>query len=167
MFKKRIGKRLLSLTRRAQILLTPAAYQRLKKRLERLKKRERKKITEEIKEAQSFGDISENAEFEEARSRQALLEQEIAELKNILVQAKIVRRASNKGIITIGSKVKVQFGAQTQEYEIVGDREANPSEGKISYRSPWGQALLGKSKGEIVEIKTPKGIKKIKILEVK
>lgn len=167
MLRKRIGKRLLSLARRAQILLTPATYRRLKEKLERLKKEERKKITEEIKEAQSFGDISENAEFEEARNRQALLEQEIAELKKILAQAKIIKRASNKGIITIGSKVKVKFDSRAQEYEIVGDREANPSQGKISYRSPWGQALLNKRKGEIVQIKTPKGVKKLEILEVK
>ncbi len=152
---------------RPSVLLTPETYRRLKEKLKKLEEEGRKQIAEEIKEAQSFGDISENAEFEEARSRQALLEQEIAELKAILAQAKIVKRTSNRGTITIGSRVKVRFGNQVQEYEIVGDREANPSQGKISYRSPWGQALLGKTKGAIVQINTPKGQKELKVLEVK
>ncbi|MCD6422389.1 transcription elongation factor GreA [bacterium] len=152
---------------RPLVILTEETFKRLKERLRYLEEEERKKIAEEIKEARAFGDISENAEFEEARHRQALLEQEIAELKAILASAKIVRKKGGASTITIGSKVKLKTGNQILEYEIVGDREANPSEGKISYRSPWGQALMGKTKGEVVEIQTPSGKKQLQILEVK
>ena len=148
------------------LILTKQGYSKLKQRLKFLEQVERKKIAKDIKETQSFGDISENAEFEEARNRQTLLEQEIAELKNIVAQAKIVTKNNYGGKITIGSKIKISLGGTIKTIEIVGDREANPLKGKISYRSPWGQAVLGKQKGEKVKVKSPSGSKTIRILEV-
>jgi transcription elongation factor GreA len=150
----------------SKIILTKEGVTRLKERLKFLEEVEREKIANDIREAQSFGDISENAEYDEARSRQELLEQEVAELKYIISHATIVSPKKFRGKITIGSKVKLKFNNEVKSYEIVGDREADPSSGKISYKSPWGTALLGKTKGEKVEVETPQGKKSLQILDV-
>jgi len=150
----------------AKIILTKDGFFKIKTKLKSLEEVERKKVADDMRDAQSFGDIAENSEFEEARTRQELLEQEIAELKHILSQAIIVSPQNSRGKITIGSKVKVRTDHKTEVYEIVGDREANPQEYKISYRSPWGQAMLGKAKGEKVEVFTPRGPKILHILEI-
>lgn len=149
-----------------QIILTREGYEKIKIRLKQLEEVERKKVAEDIKEAQSFGDISENAEFDDARNRQAFLEQEISELKHILQNAKIVSKASIKDKITIGSLVSLKFKEGFEKYKIVGDLEADPSNAKISYQSPIGRALMGKNKNTVVFITTPKGKREAKIVEI-
>jgi len=149
-----------------KIILTREGYDKIKTKLKHLEDVERKQVAEDIKEAQSFGDISENAEYDDARNRQAILEQEIAELKNILQHSRIVSKASFKGKVTIGSKVLLKSKNGEENYEIVGDREADPTSGKISYQSPIGQALVGQIKGSVISIATPRGKREAKIVSI-
>ena len=149
-----------------QIILTKEGYDKIKIRLQQLEEVERKKVAEDIKEAQSFGDISENAEFDDARNRQAMLEQEVGELKHILQNAKIVSKASIKDKITIGSLVSLKFKEGLEKYEIVGDLEADPLNAKISYQSPIGRALMGQAKNAVIYIATPRGKREAKIVEI-
>ena len=149
-----------------QVILTREGYDKIKTKLKQLEEVERKKVAEDIKEAQSFGDISENAEFDDARNRQAILEQEIGELKHILQNAKIVSRASLKDKITIGSHVSLKSKDGLENYEIVGDLEAEPRVGKISYQSPIGRALIGQAKNTVIYIATPKGKREAKIVSI-
>jgi transcription elongation factor GreA len=149
-----------------KIILTREGYENIKTKLKDLEEVERKKVAEDIKEAQSFGDISENAEFDDAKSRQAILEQEIAELKNIIQHARIVSKANLEDKITIGSNVILKSKNGEEHYEIVGDREADPVKGKISYLSPIGRALIGQTKGVVINIVTPRGKREAKIVEI-
>jgi transcription elongation factor GreA len=149
-----------------KIILTREGYDKIKIKLKQLEEVERKKVAEDIKEAQSFGDISENAEFDDAKNRQAMLEQEVAELKNILQHAQIVSTANLKDKITIGSKIVLESKEGTENYEIVGDLESEPLNGKISYQSPIGRALMGQAKGDSVYITTPRGKREAKIVEI-
>lgn len=126
---------------------------------------ERKIITAKIKEAREFGDLSENAEYQEAKTKQSFTEGRIAEIEAMLKVAKIIdnnNRANGK--VALGSKIKLD--KIDMEYTITGSNEASPTEGKISNESPLGQALLGKSKGDIVKIETPDGEKQYKIIKV-
>jgi len=149
-----------------KIILTREGYEKIKIKLKHLEGVERKKVAEDIKEAQSFGDISENAEFDDARNRQGMLEQEIAELKNVLQHAKIVSGTGTNGKVAIGSKVKLKSKNKVETYHIVGDLEADPREGKISYQSPIGRALLDKVKGFKMQISTPRGKREAEIVEI-
>lgn len=125
---------------------------------------ERKEITAKIKEAREFGDLSENAEYTEAKTKQSFIEGRIVEIETMLKVAKVIDKNNHKnGIITLGSKVKLDNG---KEYEITGSNEASPGLGKISNESPIGMALLGRLAGDTVEINTPDGIKKYKVLKV-
>ncbi len=126
---------------------------------------ERKKITAKIKEAREFGDLSENAEYVEAKTKQSFIEGRIAEIETVLKVAKVIDENNHKdGRITLGSKVKIYGGLG--EYTIVGSNEASPELGKISNESPIGMALIGHLVGEVVEINTPDGVKKYTIIEV-
>jgi len=135
--------------------------------LERLKKEERNKVAEQLKEAISFGDLSENAAYDEAKENQAFLEGKIAELEKLINAAHIIKKEDvHNGWVQIGSLVALSDGINEQCFEIVGEEEANPLENRLSFKSPLGQALLNKPKGAEVEIKTPKGIIKYKILKI-
>lgn len=126
---------------------------------------ERKIITAKIKEAREFGDLSENAEYQEAKTKQSFTEGRIVEIEAMLKVAKIIdnnNRANGK--VALGSKIKLD--KIDMEYTITGSNEASPTEGKISNESPLGQALLGKSKGDIVKIETPDGEKQYKIIKI-
>jgi len=136
----------------------------LKKELEQLLE-ERKIITGKIKEAREFGDLSENAEYQEAKTKQSFAEGRIAEIKAMLKIAKVIDNNNRtNGRVALGSKVKLD--KVDIEYIITGSNEASPTEGKISNESPLGQALLGKSKGDIVKIETPDGEKQYKIIKI-
>lgn len=128
---------------------------------------ERKDIAERIKEARELGDLSENSEYIEAKTKQSFVEGRIAEIEAMLKLAKVIDE-NNKanGRVSLGSRVKVTVNGETKEYELAGSNEANPLTGKISNESPIGQALMGHKKGDVVDITTPDGPKKCEIIEI-
>lgn len=157
-----------------EILLTEEGFKKIEDELELLKTVRRKEVAERIKVAISFGDISENSEYDEAKNEQAQLEERILKLENILRVAVIIDESSiDTNLVTVGSVVKIEFKdaltdeVEEDEYTIVGSAEADPSESKISNESPIGKALLGKVVGDEIDVQVPDGISKIKILEIR
>jgi len=151
----------------AEELISQEKFEELKKELEYLHTTRRKEVAEQLEYARSLGDLSENAEYQEAREMQAAVEERVQKLEAIMKNAKIVR-GSKSDIIGMGSTVTVQkIGADDKHtYIIVGAEEADMLAGKISYHSPLGNALLGKKKGDEFSFHTPKGTQKYKILKV-
>ncbi len=152
-----------------QVVLTEEGLKKLQDELEYLKVTKRKEITEKIKEARGFGDLSENSEYDAAKDAQATMEQRVVEIENIIKNAKIVSADEMPtDIVSITSKVKVYDCdlEEEEEYIIVGATESDPISGKISDESPIGKALLGKKVGDTVEVETPGGTISIKILEI-
>ena len=153
-----------------EVLLTQEGYDNLEKELEYLKTEKRTEISERIKVALGFGDLSENSEYDEAKNAQADNEIKIAELENKLRYAKIINESEiDTKSVQVGNKVKVldmEFNEEL-EYTIVGSTEVNLAENKISNESPIGKALLGAKKNEVVEAQTPGGIVKFKVLAIK
>jgi transcription elongation factor GreA len=146
--------------------LTQEGLDKLKKELEYLKKEGRIEVAEELKEAISFGDLSENAAYDEAKDNQAAIEGKILDLERLISSAIVIKDNENTGWVQIGSYVTIKQGNDEERYHVVGEEEANPMEGMISFKSPLGQALINKPKGAEVEIKTPKGSLKYKILKI-
>ncbi len=147
--------------------LSQEKFEELKKELDYLKTTRRKEIAESLEYARSLGDLSENAEYQEARDLQAATEERIKKLETILQTAKIV--SPKKGdAVTIGSHVSIQKEGDKDlhKYEIVGSEEANMIERKISHLSPLGEAMMGKKKGEKFSFETPNGKQYYKISEV-
>ena len=143
-------------------------YEEIAKELEYLQTVREKEVSEQIKEARSYGDLSENSEYDEAKTEQGKLYSKIAELKNLLENAEIVEHVSRAGVIGIGSRVTVldvELGEQS-EYQIVGSQEANPVAGRISDDSPFGKGLIGHKIGETVTIEAPAGELQFEILNV-
>lgn len=141
----------------------------LKDELNYLETTREKEVAELIKEARSFGDLSENSEYDEAKTEQGKLYSKIAELKNLIENAQIVEKAeSSADAIVIGSRVKVLDIDEDseEEYQIVGSQEANPMEGCISDDSPFGFALKGHKSGDTVTVEAPAGELQFKILSV-
>ena len=153
-----------------EILLTQEGYDKLEEEVEFLKTVRRKEVAERIKVAISFGDLSENAEYDEAKNEQAQVEERIMKLENMIRKAVIIDESQiDLNVVTIGSIVKVndvEFDEEV-EYTIVGSAEADPYDGKISNESPVGKALLGKTVGEEVDVQVPDGTAKFKILEIR
>jgi len=149
------------------IALTQAGRQRLEAELEQLKKVKRPAVIDRIKRAKDFGDLSENAEYEDARNEQSFIEGRVQEVEYILKYAKPVTNGKDHNAITLGSVVAVEMEGEKLDYEIVSSNEANPSEGRISNESPIGTTLIGAKTGETIQAKTPGGEIKIKVLEVK
>jgi transcription elongation factor GreA len=149
-----------------QYHLTKEGLEKLKKELEYLKKEGRIEIAERLKRAKEYGDLSENAEYSEAKDEQAKLETRIFELEKIIRNAVIIRKSSQKDIVNIGSTIEVQKGVKKFKYTIVGSHEANPEANLISNESPLGKAFLGKKIGDEVEVETPSGKTKYKILKI-
>ena len=152
-----------------QILLTDEGLKKLEDELEELKTVKRKEIAEKIKVALSFGDLSENSEYDEAKNEQAVVEARIAQVEAMLKNVKVLDDEDiTTEVINVGSKVKVkdlEFG-DTMEYYIVGSTESNPAQGRISDESPVGTALLGKKIGEVAEVNAPDGVFSLEILEI-
>ena len=140
-----------------EVILTKEGKEELEKRLEYLKVVKRAEITERIKTAREFGDLSENAEYDAAKNEQAVIEGEIIEIENKLKYAVIIKD-SKSGAVSLGSKVLfVDEEGEEYSYEIVGTTEADVELGRISNESPIGNALLGKKEGESVTVKVPSG----------
>lgn len=153
-----------------EVVLTYERLQKLEQELENLKTVKRREVAERIKQALSFGDISENSEYDEAKNEQAYIEGRIFQLENMLKNAKVIDEEDiQTDVVSIGSKVKVldmEFDEEV-EYYIVGSTEADPSQYKISNESPVGKALIGGKIGDIVEVTVPDGVIKFKILEIR
>ena len=144
-------------------------YNQLKDELHYMETVREREVAEQIKEARSFGDLSENSEYDEAKAEQGKLYSKIAEVKNLLENAEIVEvEVVAKGVVGIGSKVRVMDMEDKSEtdFQLVGSQEANPMQGKISDDSPIGKALMGHKKDEVVTVEAPAGSMKFKILSV-
>ena len=154
-----------------EVILTPEGYERLKEEIEYLSTEKRRDVADRIRIAREFGDISENAEYDHAKNEQAMLEHRIAQLEERLLAARVIdKKEISKDVVSVGSKVKLRDvdAKQTVEYFIVGSAEANPAEHKLSNESPVGRAIIGKKKGETVEVQTPRGkALKYKIMEIR
>ncbi len=150
-------------------VLTSEGLEKLKQELEELKTVKRKDVAAKIKVALSFGDLSENSEYDEAKNEQAMVEARIVQLEAMLKDVSVVDESEldNKKI-RVGSRVSIKDIEMDEilEYQIVGSTEANPADGKISDESPFGKALLGSSPGQIVDVEAPAGIIKIEILNI-
>ncbi|HHX17898.1 MAG TPA: transcription elongation factor GreA [Clostridium sp.] len=153
-----------------EVVLTFEGLKKLEQELEYLKTVKRREVAERIKQALSFGDISENSEYDEAKNEQAHVEGRIAQLEAMLKRAKVIDEDDVKtDVVSIGSKVSIfdmEFEEEV-EYFIVGSTEADPSKYKISNESPVGKALIGKAKDSIVEVQVPDGVIKYKILDIR
>ena len=148
---------------------TKDGLKKAQEELEYLINEKRKEVTEKIKVARSFGDLSENSEYDEAKNEQAMVEAKIKELEAAIATAEIFEEENiSDDVITIGSIVKVTDCEmkETEEYTIVGSAEANPMENKISDRSPLGAALLGHKSGDTVKVEAPAGLLKYKIKSI-
>ena len=148
-------------------LLTPEGFKKLEEELGMRKTQMRQKIAAIIKEAKEQGDLSENAEYTEAKRQQADNERRIMELENAIRTSEVANFVKGSKTVQMGSKVKVKFNGEEQIFEIVGSNEADPMSWKISNESPIGKALLGKKAGDKVKAGTPSGEKEYKIVEVK
>lgn len=147
--------------------LTPEGLKKIKEELDNLKNVKRRAIAERIKEAKELGDLSENAEYSEAKNDQSFMEGRILEIESVLRRATIIKqKVKSKDTVEVGSKIKIEDSGESKEYYIVGSNEADPIVGRISNESPLGQAFLGKKKGDIIEIKVPEGSKKFKIITI-
>ncbi|SHE43248.1 transcription elongation factor GreA [Clostridium fallax] len=151
-------------------IMTYEGVKKLEEELEYLKTVKRKEITEKIKVALGYGDLSENSEYDEAKNEQAFTEGRILQLENMLKNAVVVDESEiSTDTVSIGTTVKVkdyEFDEEV-EYTLVGSAEADPMNDKISNESPVGEALIGKKVGDVVEVNAPQGIIKLEILEIK
>jgi len=153
------------------VILTPEGFNTLKLELDTLRTDRRREIAERIRTAREFGDIAENAEYDDAKNEQAMLEHKIAQLEERLARARVIDTSDvDTSVVSVGSVVRIRDvdAKETLEYHIVGSAEANPAEQKLSNESPVGKAIIGRKKGETVEVATPRGKKlKFKIMEIK
>ena len=152
------------------VILTPDGLEKLKSELEYLSTEKRREVAARIKEAREFGDISENAEYDDAKNEQAMLESKIAQLEEKLRAATVIdARAVGTDVVSIGTTVHVkdQGNGRSETYTIVGSSEANPAERKLSNESPVGKALIGGKRNEIVAVVLPNGKKReLKITKI-
>lgn len=153
----------------SDVFLTKEAYKELEERLAYLKSDGRVDVAEKIRVARSFGDISENSEYDAAREEEAQLEQEILQIEENLRNAKIIAKSKgDTSKVGVGSTVEVldiEFD-EKMTLKIMGSIESDPTIGHISNESPTGKALIGKEKGDVVEVSTPAGVLKYKILSI-
>jgi len=151
-------------------LVTKEGFKKLTAELENLKNVKRKEVAGRLKEAISYGDLSENSEYEEAKNEQAFVEGRIADLEEKVKSAKIIEEKSHVATVQLGTKVVIKNirrkKVEPEEYIIVGSTEANPLEHMISNESPVGAALLDKQKGDIVKVDIPDGVVEYEILQL-
>lgn len=151
------------------VILTTEGHQKLEQELEQLKTVRRKEVSEKIKVALSFGDLSENSEYDEAKNEQAMVEARIAELEQMLKNASVLDESGiTTDTIGVGSVIRIKHLKLGKEvtYKIVGSTEAAPLQKKISDESPVGKAMLGHHVGDIVDVEAPAGIIQYEVLEI-
>ena len=153
-----------------RVVLTPEGKRKLEEELQELKGVKRKEIADEIRTARGFGDLSENAEYDEAKNAQARMETRVRQIEEMLRDCIVVDESSRPAdTVTVGRAVRV-FDMEYEEedtYTVVGSTEADPSKLYVSSESPIGSALIGKHVGEIADVQTPGGVIKLKVLEIK
>jgi transcription elongation factor GreA len=151
-----------------EIFLTPVGFRKLEEELEYLKTVRRREVAERIRQAKEFGDLSENSEYEDAKNEQAFVEGRIRELEVLLRNARVIAETGSNGIVEIGSRVRLRDLGTGEEFEfqIVGSAEADPTQNRISHKSPVGQAVLGRRPGEVVEVQTPGGRAVYEIVQI-
>ncbi len=147
--------------------LTPEGLKELKEELKVLAEIKRPALIERVAIARSHGDLMENSEYAAAREDLAFVEGRMEEIEELVNKAKLIKTTGSNGQVKLGCKVTVKVNGKAQTFELVGEWEANPLEQKISHTSPLGQALIGKKKGEKVEIEAPAGKVTYHILEIK
>jgi transcription elongation factor GreA len=148
------------------VLLTKDGIVKLERELDELRTVRRAEVAERIKYAKDFGDISENAEYEEAKNEQGMVEGRILVLENMLRNVVVIEEGGGAGVIGVGSAVEVQDEFGKQSFTIVGPAEVDVANGRISLESPVGKALLGNTVGAEVEVQSPAGARKVKITKV-
>ena len=149
--------------------MTEEGYKKLSEEINFLETVKRREISKQIAEARDKGDLSENAEYDAAKEAQGLLEMKIAQLKDVLANARLIDESKlNTNSVQILNKVKIRNtkNNQTMEYTLVSETEANLKEGKIAVNTPIGKGLLGKKKGDVVEISVPSGIITFEIVSI-
>lgn len=152
-----------------EVLLTAEGLHKLEEKLDYYRTVHRKEVAERIRQSKEFGDLSENAEYEDAKMEQALVEAEIMNLERVVRNAKLIdEKKIHTDVVSIGSTAKLKNldSDETESYTIVGTAESDPADHKISNESPVGAGLLGKHKGDKVDVKTPGGTVKYRILEI-
>ncbi len=152
-----------------EVILTEEGYEKLKQEIDFLSSDKRREVADRIRVAREFGDISENAEYDDAKNEQALLEHRIALLQERLAAARVIEAGDvSSDAVSIGSRVKLKDmdAGETVEYYIVGSAEADPAGRKLSNESPVGKAIIGRKKGEVVDVVAPRGSLKFKILDI-
>lgn len=152
-----------------EYILTQEGYDRIVEELDTLVSVRRKEVSERLKEAISYGDLSENAEYDAAKDEQAELEERIFKLENMIKNAKIINEAEmTNDFVGVGSKVRIKDldNNEIEEYTIVGTTEADPFKGKISNESAIGQNLLGKRVDDVVEVNALDGLIKLQVVEI-
>jgi transcription elongation factor GreA len=153
-----------------EVILTSEGYEKLKQKIAYLSTEKRREVADRIRVAREFGDIAENAEYDDAKNEQARLEADIAKFEEQLVAARVIQKKEiTADVVSIGSTVRLKDmdANETVEYYIVGSAEANPMEQKLSNESPVGKAILGRKKGDVVQVEAPRGSLKFKILDIK
>jgi transcription elongation factor GreA len=153
-----------------EVILTPEGFEKLKDEIQYLSNDRRREVAERIRVAREFGDIAENAEYDTAKTEQGYLEARIALLEERLANSRVVTKKEIKsGEVSIGTKVRLRDvrANKTVEYHIVGSAEADPAENKLSNESPVGKAIMGRKKGDTVEVAAPRGKLKFKIMDIK
>jgi transcription elongation factor GreA len=153
-----------------EVILTADGYKKLQQEIDLLRNDKRREVAERIRVAREFGDIAENAEYDDAKNEQAMLEHKIAQLEERLLSARVItKKEISKDTVSVGSHVRLRDmqANKTFEYHIVGSAEANPTENKLSNESPVGKAIIGHKKGDVVEVSAPRGSLKFKVLEIK
>ena len=146
--------------------LTKAGLQKLTDELLQLKTVKRRELAERLRVAISHGDLKENFDYSDAKEQQRFLEQRIRELEYMIGDANVILESSSTGIVRMGSSVSLEVSGKKLTYIVTDPQLANPLEGKISADSPIGSALMGKTKGDIVEVQTPGGLQKYTIRKV-
>jgi len=147
-------------------LLTPEGLTKLNEELKVLVNEKRKEVIERIREAAAHGDLSENADYAQAREEQSFIEGRIQEIEDIIKNAEIIHTSAHRTTVTIGSTVHIKVGGNEKTYTIVGSNEANPKEGKISNESLVGRALLGRKVSEKFSVTTPAGEMEYEIVSI-
>jgi len=147
--------------------ITPNGLEKLKDEFENLKKFRMPEVIERIARAKELGDLSENAEYQDAKDEQGFIAGRISELENLINKSEIIKQGGGKEVVSIGCTIKVRCGESEHQYTIVGYNEANPGQGLISNESPIGRAFLGHRAGEKVKVLVPKGEMECEILEIK
>ena len=156
------------MSKEQQFYVTSEGLEDMKKELDELKNVKRPEVINALKDARALGDLSENAEYDAARSEQALVENKIKELEQMIEHATIIEDVKSDKV-SIGTSVKLEYieEKETEVYSIVGSKEADPFENKISNESPLAQAIIGKKVGTIVKVDSPEGKYSVKIVEIK